>query len=341
MQILKDVVLADHTTLRLGGAARFFVSVSSIEELRDAVAYAHTHSLPFFVLGGGSNVLFSDAGWDGLVVHMEIRGREYEEGTQGDARVTAGAGEVWDDLVAETVSQGLWGMENLSSIPGTVGATPVQNVGAYGVEVKDIIEWVEVLDPQTGELHILSTSECAFGYRDSIFKRHEGLHYIVTRVAYRLSTHPYPRLAYKDLRTHFGERTDPTVEEMREAVRSIRANKFPDLAQIGTAGSFFKNPIISKSQLAEMAHFAGDVPHHEVDATHVKIPLAWMLEHLGWKGKREGHVGCWDAQPLILVHYGGGTAGEFILFAHAIMQDVKEHFAIKIEPEVKIALSHT
>jgi len=339
MQILENVVLADHTTLRLGGAARFFVSVTSIEELREAVTYAHAHSLRIFVLGEGSNILFSDNGWNGLVIHMELKGCEYEEGSQGDARVIAAAGELWDDLVAETVSQGLWGMENLSGIPGTVGAAPVQNIGAYGVEVKDIIDWVEALDMRTNELHIYSGIECAFVYRDSMFKHGEGMYHTVTRVAFRLLTRPAPHLAYRDLREHFGDRTDMSVHEVRDAVRSIRAAKFPDLSKVGTAGSFFKNPIITKHDLQQIRRWMGEVPAYEVDSNHVKIPLAWVLEKLGWKGKHEGHVGSWEQQPLVLVHFGGGTAGEFILFAHAIMQDVKKHLAIQIEPEVHIAVS--
>ena len=246
---------------------------------------------------------------------------------------------MWDDLVAETVSQGLWGMENLSSTPGTVGASPVQNIGAYGMEVKDIIDWVEVLNIRTKELHILSSTECAFGYRDSIFKHGEGLNYIVTRVAYRLSTHSAPRFGYKDVRDCFIDQPNPSVQEMRDAIRKIRAKKLPDTAEVGTAGSFFKNPIITKRQYVEVSKWVEGIPVHTLDDGRLKISLAWLLEKFGWKGKRLANVGCWDAQPLVLVHYGGGTAGEFILFAHAIMQDIKERTAIKLEPEVKIAVS--
>ncbi len=336
MKVQEHEPLSAHTTLRLGGTARYFVSVTSIEELREALTFAQEHAAPLCVLGGGSNVLFSDAGWTGLVVQIALQGTEYIEDSKGDARVTVAAGRMWDELVAETVSQGLWGMENLSGIPGTVGATPVQNVGAYGVEVADIIDWVEVLDLTTHALHILSLSECAFGYRDSVFKHSEGKKYIVTRVAFRLSTHPKPIVSYRDLAAFFADRTEVGVQEVRDAVLSIRAAKFPDLAVVGTAGSFFKNPIISKRQYDAIAHTFGAVPSYPVDAQRVKIPLAWVLEACGWKGKRIGHMGCWDAQPLVLVHYGEGTATELILFADQIRHDVAARARIDIEPEVRI-----
>lgn len=337
MQILENVSLSDHTTLRLGGPARFFVSVASVEELREAIKYAKENKLPIYVLGGGSNTLFADEGWNGLIIRISILGRAYEEDSKGDARVTVCAGEVWDQLVEETVAQGLWGLENLSRIPGTVGAAPVQNIGAYGVEVKDVIDWVEVLDIHTGDLHILSVGECAFGYRDSVFKHKGGQDYIITRVAFRLSTYPNPKLGYKDLREYFGSRTDVTVQEVREAVNKIREKKFPSLSKVGTAGSFFKNPVVSKALHKELeAWFDAPVPAYEVDSEHVKVPLAWVLERMGWKGKKEAHVGCWETQPLLLVHYGGGTAGELILFARKIMQDVQEKTTIKIVPEVNI-----
>jgi len=339
MKILEHVSLAEHTTLRLGGAARFFVSVSSVLELREALAFAKEKTLPIFILGGGSNTLFTDEGWTGLVIQMKIFGRTYEEGSGGDARVIVGAGEVWDQLVEETVTLGLWGLENLSRIPGTVGASPVQNIGAYGVEVKDVIDWVEVLDKETNELHIFSTQECAFAYRDSFFKHREGKKYIVTRVAFRLSTYPIPKLEYKDLRDFFGTRTDMSVKEVREAVHAIREKKFPELTEYGTAGSFFKNPIIHKNLLPSLeAWFQTPVPSYEVGGEHVKVPLGWMLERMNWKGRREGHVGCWENQSLVLVHYGNGTASELILFANKIVKEVKEKTTINIVPEVVIAV---
>lgn len=338
MDVLENVPMSEHTTLRLGGMARFFVSVFSVSELRDAISFAKDNNLPVYVLGGGSNVLFTDDGWNGLVIHINILGREYEEDSKGDAKVTVSAGEIWDQLVEETVSNGLWGMENLSRIPGTVGATPVQNIGAYGVEVKDIIDWVEVLNMDTGDLHILSVNECCFGYRDSVFKHNAGKKYIVTRVAFRLSTYPNPKLDYKDLREFFQERKDVSVREVRDAINKIRGEKFPNLTEVGTAGSFFKNPTISKTLHKELETWLdAPVPSYDFDSKNVKVPLAWILERIGWKGKKEGHVGCWDKQPLLLVHYGGGNSKEFLDFVEKIMEDVKDKTNIKIIPEVDIA----
>ncbi len=337
MEVREGVPLSNYTTLRLGGAARFFVSVHSVEELREALTFAKEKNLPVYILGGGSNVLFPDEGWDGIVLHMKILGRAYEEDSKGDAKVVVGAGEVWDQLVEESVGQGLWGIENLSGIPGTVGASPVQNIGSYGVEVKDVIDWVEVLHKETLALHILSVRECAFGYRDSIFKHKEGRDYIVTRVAFRLSTKPNPRLDYKDIREYFGTRTDVTVREVRDAIHEIREKKFPSLTECGTAGSFFKNPIITRTHLKEMTTWFNEtVPSYDVDENTVKVPLAWILERLGWKGKREVHMGCYEKQPLVLVHYGEGTAGELTLFAGKIVEDVKRKTGIKIHPEVVV-----
>ncbi|MBP9760422.1 MAG: UDP-N-acetylmuramate dehydrogenase [Candidatus Pacebacteria bacterium] len=342
MDIHENVSLAEFTTLRLGGPARFFVSVHSLEELREALAYAHTHTLPIFILGGGSNTLFSDDGWKGIVIRIALTGRDYTEDTRGDAQVIAGAGESWDDLVRDMVKEGFWGMENLSFVPGTVGATSVQNVGCYGVSASDIIDWVEVLDTRTNDLHILSNADCMFGYRDSVFKHSEGRHYIVTRVAYRLSMHATPKLAYKDLALYFEGRDVVGASEVREALRDIRGRKFPDIFTVGTAGSFFKNPIIQRAHAIQLATLFGEeVPQYVVDETQVKIPAAWILDKFGWKGKRVGQVGCWEAQPLVLVHYGGGTATELILFAYDIVRDVQQRASIRLEPEVQVVgVSH-
>lgn len=341
MDIHTHVSLAEFTTLRLGGPASFFVTVRSLLDLREAIAFARTHDLETYILGGGSNVLFPDAGWDGLVIRIAIVGREYTENSKGDAQVIASAGEVWDELVSDSVMQGFWGIENMSFVPGTVGATPVQNVGCYGVSVSDCIDWVEVLDMHTDALHILSPGDCAFGYRDSIFKHTAGAHFIVTRVAYRLKTHPSPQIAYKDLAVYFGNRTDVSVREVREALREIRGKKFPNLHEVGTAGSFFKNPIVSTTVLKEIRGWLGDdVPSYPVDERHVKIPAAWLLEKFGFKGKQVGAVGCWKEQPLVLVHYGGGTSSEFTLFAYDIMREVKRRTTIKLEPEVCVVGDH-
>ncbi len=337
MRVLSNVSLQELTTLRLGGVARFFCRVTSIEELREALAYAKEHQLPHFIVGGGSNILFSDDGFPGLVIRMDIKGRHYEEDSKGDARVTAGAGEVWDELVAETVSQGLWGFENLSAIPGTVGAAPIQNIGAYGVELRELIDWVEVLDTRDNMLHILSVADCEFGYRDSIFKKPEGEQYIVTRVAFRLSTYPHPKLKYRDLALTFDNVDHGTLapKDIRNVVEEMRARKLPDIHTVGTAGSFFKNPIVGNDTYKELVRWFEYLPAHPLEDGTYKISAAYLLEEFGWKGKKQHHVGCWDTQPLCLVHYGGGTAHELALFALDIVRDVKERTTIQLECEVR------
>jgi UDP-N-acetylmuramate dehydrogenase len=338
MHILENVSLAELTTLRVGGTARFYVSVYTLDDLRSALRVAKKAQLPICVLGGGSNTVFSDTGWNGVVIGIKLRGVEYKENTMGDVRVTVSAGEVWDDFVADTVKQGFWGLENLSYIPGTVGATPVQNVGAYGVSLEDVVEWVEVLDTRDGALRILTPAECAFGYRDSIFKHEEGSSYIVTRVAFRLRTHASPKVEYKDLQEYFsGSAERIHVADVRHALHEIRGRKFPDLARVGTAGSFFKNPTTSKVHLQKISQwFSCEVPHHIIDDESVKIPLAWILEKLNWKGVQRGAFGCWEKQPLVVVHYGGGTSTELHAFVDAIVDDVKKHTALEIEKEVKV-----
>lgn len=337
MELHTDVSLAELTTLRLGGVARFYTTAHTVEELREAVAYAREHRLPIFWLGGGSNVCFGDAGWDGLVVRVALTGRDYTEDTRGDAQAIVSAGESWDGFVRDTVTQGFWGLENLSHIPGTVGASPVQNIGAYGVSVADQIDWVEVLDTEDNQLHILSNHACAFGYRDSIFKRDAGRTLVVTRVAFRMHTKCTPRLDYKDLAHHFGARTDVSPLEVREALGVIRGKKFPNLAEVGTAGSFFKNPVIKRSHHTEIeSWFGGPVPAHGIDDELVKVPLAWILERLGWRGVRRGNVGTWKEHALVLVHFGGAHTDDLIRFANEIMADVRAKTAIRIEPEVSL-----
>ncbi len=334
MDILTDEPLAPKTTFKLGGPARYFCSATSVEELRVAHYEARTRAVPLVLLGGGSNVLVSDRGVDALVVHPALQGITYEEVSPETVCVIAGAGESWDVLVADTVAHGLWGLENLSLIPGSVGATPIQNVGAYGVEVKDTILWVEVYDPSCDEVRRFYAPACAFGYRDSFFK-HEGVHLIITRVAFLLSFTPKPMLRYKDLAVRFGEGAEPTLHEVREAIIAIRTGKFPDLSKVGTAGSFFKNPTLSLDAFVTLQTRCADVPSFPAGEGHVKVPAAFLLERCGWKGVRRGTVGTWAIQPLVLVHYGGGTTRELLTFADEVAHDVQEKTGVLLEREVR------
>lgn len=333
MTIFEHVSLAPYTTFRVGGEARYFCSVGNIEDLKFALDFARTKGLRVFVLGGGSNVVIGDAGFDGLVIKMEIKGVE----RTGDL-VCAYAGEVWDDLVSQTVLWGMWGLENLSLIPGTVGAAPVQNIGAYGVEAKDSIHSVETVEITTGKVRTFTNAECLFSYRDSFFKSTAGKNLVIVSVTFHLSDLPRPNLEYRDLKEFFANVDSsnmPSQTQIRDAVISIRRKKFPDLSQIGTAGSFWKNPIMPKASYEALKIKYPGMPSFSVDQDHVKVPLAWILDNLcHLKGYARGNVGLFEKQPLVLVAKRGSTAKEIKDFETEVRALVKEKIALDIEPEV-------
>jgi len=331
--ITKSEPLAPHTTLKVGGRAEYFTTVSSKEELVASVAQAHENNWPLHILGGGSNVLVSDSGVTGLVIKNAMKGvsPQYVGET---VELTVGAGEVLDEVVAHTVARGWWGIENLSHIPGTVGATPVQNVGAYGVEVKDIITQVEVFDCTTLEFKTLSNAECMFAYRHSLFKTELGQKYIVTSVTFALSLTPKPVLSYKDLNARFAD-VEPSQSDIRQAVIEIRSKKFPNWNEVGTAGSFFKNPIITKDAYHELLKRYPELPGFNVNDTEVKLPLGWVLDRvLRVRGVRVGNVGTYEGQALVIVNEGGATAKEIETFANTIVKQVENAIDVVIEWEV-------
>lgn len=348
MKIQENVPLAPLTTFRIGGAARFFAQAQSVADIEEALALAESKkvdgkSLPIFVLGGGSNVLISDAGFDGLVIKNELRGLVEEEEAD-TVRMIAGAGEDWDEFVKFAVEdRGLYGLENLSFIPGTVGASPVQNIGAYGAEAKGTIEWVEVYDPTTKKIEKLSNADCRFGYRDSVFK-HERKNNIILRVSFLLKKTGKLSTEYKDLKNYFTGRTSSiSLLNVRNAIINIRKAKFPDPAKMGSAGSFFKNiviPLVDYRELLKKYPFA---PCFSVDEYRgnskepmVKVPTAWILDKVcGLKGAQRGSVGVYEKQPLVLVNFGKGTAEEIKVLANEIMTSVKEKTDIVISPEVE------
>lgn len=332
-KFLTNIPLAPRTTLRVGGDAQVLVDVASEAALDDAVGYAQEHALPLTVLGGGSNVLVSDGGVEGLVVAIGIKGISAEV-NGGEVLLTAAAGEVLDDVVAYTVEHGYWGLENLSHIPGSVGAVPVQNVGAYGVEVKDLIDTVRVYNTLDRKYEVLSNEECSFGYRDSLFKKEVGKHYIVSAVTFRLTTKSRPRLEYKDLRNKFAD-TVPTQQEIRQAVIDIRSMKFPDWQRVGTAGSFFKNPIVSKEKFEELSAQYPELPGFPSNEDAVKIPLGWILDKiLQLKGGGTPHVGQYEGQALVLINKGEATAQEIVAHAEDVIKKVLDATGIEVEYEV-------
>ncbi len=330
----ENVSLAPLTTFRVGGPARFFCEVKTVDSLREAVVFAEEHRVPICVLGGGSNVLIKDEGFSGLVIKMNMQGITYAD--DGDSvLVSAGAGEEWDAFVEETTKNNLWGIENLSRIPGSVGASPVQNVGAYGVEVKDVLYAVQVYDKTTHTIHTLTPDLCMFGYRDSVFKHEEGRGFIVIRVIFRLSKKPNPHVDYPDVQKELDNIQELTPEKIREAIIAIRTRKLPDPAVVGTAGSFFKNPVISEALYIELQRDFPDIPSYPAPNNRRKIPLAWLLDHvLHLNGIRNGAVGIWPAQPLVVVNYGGARASDVCTFTKKIEDDVYARTKIKIEREV-------
>ncbi|TSC83610.1 MAG: UDP-N-acetylmuramate dehydrogenase [Parcubacteria group bacterium Gr01-1014_17] len=367
MELLQHISLAEFTSFKIGGKADYFCRAQSVDELKEALAFAKEQSLPFFILGGGTNMLLSDDGFRGLVIKIEIKNSPLEGSTPTqvggrDVLIAVDAGENWDEFVAETVARGLWGLENLSGIPGTVGGAPVQNIGAYGSEVKDVVLLVEVLDVKTGKIKKLSDTECCFGYRDSIFKKPEGKNFIITRVAFLLRKDGKPNLSYKDLAVYFAGKPVPSLADIRRAVLEIRSRKFPDLKTHGTAGSFFKNPIISKEKFDELKKCYPGLPGFTIDERHqmfeanpassagrrrgdniggrslVKVPLAWILDNIcGLKGFQRGSVSLWKDQPLVLVNDGGASASDISALADKVTRIVKEKTGIQIEKEVQTA----
>lgn len=342
MVIEEHVPLAPLTTLQVGGPARYFAEATSSADVRWAVDYARSAGLPLFVLGGGSNLVIADTGWPGLVLKVAICGID-ERDEDGKALFEVGAGESWDCFVEYAVTRNCAGIECLSGIPGSVGGTPVQNVGAYGQEVAETIESVLVLDLKDNQSHELCAEACSFSYRTSIFNTTERGRYIILRVTYALVAGGDPLLKYADLQKYFaGSSSKPTLAQTREAVRQIRASKAM-LITLGdedcrSAGSFFKNPILSDVQWQELNERAAarnlQIPSYPALASQKKISAAWLVEHSGFsKGYSAGRVGISRKHALAIVNRGGATAAEILALKNQIQQRVDENWGIRLEPE--------
>ena len=342
MLIRENVPLAPLTTLGVGGPASFFAEAASAEEVRRAVHHAGERALPLFILGGGSNLVISDAGWPGLVLRIRIAGIEEHE-DNGKLLFQVGAGEPWDNFVARAVARDCSGVECLSGIPGSVGGTPVQNVGAYGQEVSDTIESVQALDLRDGQVRELCNPACGFAYRTSIFNSSERGRYIILRVTCALTPGGRPRLEYADLKKYFAGRPGaPTLNEVREAVRQIRAGKamliVPGDEDCRSAGSFFKNPVLTAAeheQLRRRASAMGlQVPSYPALSALHKVSAAWLVEHSGFaKGYTRGPVGISRKHALAIVNRGGAATADVIALKNEIQQRVTETFGIQLSPE--------
>lgn len=332
-----QVSLRPYNTFGLDVKARLFARFTSVEELRALLALPEVQTAEKLVLGGGSNLLFTQD-FAGVVLKNEIRGLTIVSQDEETALVRAGAGESWHGLVQYTLDQELSGIENLSLIPGTVGAAPLQNIGAYGSELKDTFELLEALEISTGQVRTFSAAECGFGYRESVFKGPLKNQYIVTGVVLRLQRQARPNVSYGAIKTtleDMGIGGEPTPREVSEAVMHIRRSKLPDPAQIGNAGSFFKNPELSQLKYDELKARYPELPGYPVPGG-VKVPAAWLIEQCGWKGQRRGAHGVHDKQALVLVNHGGAQGQDIRELAHDIIASVREKFGIELHPEVNI-----
>jgi UDP-N-acetylmuramate dehydrogenase len=342
MVIQENVPMAPLTTLGVGGPARFFVEVCSADEVREALRYAKSRGLALFILGGGSNLVVADAGWAGLVLKVSILGIKHRHG-HSSAYFDVGAGEDWDGFVATTVQHNCAGIECLSGIPGSVGGTPVQNVGAYGQEVAETIDTVLALDLRSGKEEEFENADCGFSYRTSIFNIRERGRYVILRVTYALVHDGAPRVAYADLKKHFSTLSrKPTLAQVREAVRQIRASKAmlitPGDEDSHSAGSFFKNPVLSPEEFDALKQRAArqklEVPSYPALEAQRKVPAAWLVEQSGFpKGYGNGRVGISRKHALAIVNRGGATAVEIVALKDEIQRRVEKQWDIRLEPE--------
>ncbi|WP_302953131.1 UDP-N-acetylmuramate dehydrogenase [Xylanibacter rarus] len=336
MKDFYDFNLKEHNTFGIDVKCRRFIEFESVDELLQIVNSLTDADKPLLVLGGGSNMLFT-ADYEGTVLHSAIKGHVAVQTDEG-IMLRCGSGEVWDDIVSLCVSNRMYGAENLSLIPGDVGASAVQNIGAYGAEAKDIILKVEAVDLQTGKMCEFTNEECEYAYRKSKFKGEWRNRFVITYVTYKLSEVFCPCLDYGNIRAELEKRNIkvPTAEQLRNVIIDIRNEKLPDPKVEGNAGSFFMNPVVPKAKYEELVARFGNVPHYSVDDNNEKIPAGWMIDQCGWKGKSLGKAGVHSRQALVLVNRGGAEGKDIVALCDAIKRDVKDKFGIDIVPEVNI-----
>lgn len=331
MKQFDDYPLLAHNTFGMDVRARHFVEYGSVDELRAFLA-AHQGERMFHI-GAGSNLLFT-GDFDGYVLHSGIDFREVQREDDAHVFMRVGAGVVWDDFCAAMCAANLGGTENLSYIPGEVGASAVQNIGAYGAEAADIIAQVETIETATSHSRTFDNAECGYGYRQSVFKGELKGQYIVTAVVFRLAKQPTLRLDYGNLHDTLAHIGRPTVNDVRQAVIGIRRQKLPEPSELGSAGSFFKNPVVPKAQADELLARYADMPHYAVGDGETKIPAAWLIEQCGWKGRTLGGAAVYEKQPLVLVNKNHATPADVQNLARQITESIERRFGIAIEPEV-------
>ncbi|MBK7867278.1 MAG: UDP-N-acetylmuramate dehydrogenase [Ignavibacteriales bacterium] len=338
MNIKKNKSLKEFNTFGVDSTAEHFLKVTTDDELGESIKYIEKNRLKYFVLGGGSNILLGFDKYKGAVIHMQTKGVEIVDETPEYEILECAAGVNWDEFVEYTVERGLGGVENMSLIPGTMGASPIQNIGAYGQELKDTFESARVFLTEQKKIISLSKDECNFDYRDSIFKRELKGKSIIVSVSLKLKKIPKLNYSYKGIRELIFVNGDekPTVKDMRDAVIKLRTQKLPDPTVIGNAGSFFKNPEISEESFGILKRFIPEIDGFKTKDELVKISAAKLIELSGWKGRREGNCGVYENHSLVLVNYGGATGSEIFNLAHRVIDDVYQKFGIKLTVEVNL-----
>lgn len=343
--------LLELNTMGFNVVAKNFYEINSLKDIDQLIEDNVFKNNKTLILGGGSNILFSEEYFDGTIIHSNLKGITINPEDSSDFSnpqilkssnpehiiVRCMSGEVWKDFVDFTVENKLYGLENLVDIPGSVGASPVQNIGAYGVEVKDCIDCVYTIDICNGDRVIFKNEDCQFSYRNSIFKKEENKKYFIVAIDFKLKKQSELKLEYGNIKDYL-EKNDivtPTLPDVANAIKTIRAEKLPEVGVVGSVGSFFQNPIVDVETFNRLKDIYPEMPSYP-NENGVKIPAGWLIDKSGWKGHKENHVGVWDKQALVLVHYGGGKPEEILELMRKIQDSVKEKFGIEIKPEVNI-----
>jgi UDP-N-acetylmuramate dehydrogenase len=336
MLIQQNYNLKHIHTFQIPVHARFFTEFCSIQDLCEGLELSKSKNLPFLILGGGSNILFTKD-YEGIILKNSLKGKEILYEDENEVLIKVYGGENWHDLVHFCVKNHWGGIENLALIPGTVGAAPIQNIGAYGVEIQEVLTSVDALHIHHYEIHHFLASDCQFGYRDSIFKKKFKGQYVIISITLKLQKNPKPNYSYSDVYKYLQEhQLTPNLQNIFEAVINIRKEKLPDPQIIGNAGSFFKNPFISAPHFDVLIKKYPNIPYYKISEEIYKIPAAWLIEQCGWKGYREGDAGVHPKQALVLVNYSNASGQQIVNLAQKIMESVKKKFQIELEPEVNI-----
>lgn len=337
IQIKENVSLKPYNSFGIDEICAYGTSVAEVAQLTEALHWADAKKIPVLILGGGSNILLTKP-FTGLAIRIVCKGKKIRKETNDHVWVEVAAGENWNEFVLSSLAQGWYGLENLTLIPGHVGAAPMQNIGAYGAEAKDFIEEVSYYDRGAGMVKTLLASECHFGYRESVFKHDLKDKAVICSVTFRLSKVPQLKIEYGDIRNRLAEWNihDPSPQDVSNAVAHIRKSKLPDPAETGNAGSFFKNPVIGKADFVRLKERFHEMPHYPVDDTQVKVPAGWLIETAGWKGKTLDGYGVHKRQALVLVNYGTAKGAQILALAREIQADIKGKFGIDLQMEVNI-----